>query len=570
MSQHGLEPLDVQKTFRDHGILLIGATGFVGKVTLALLLDRYPDLKFLYVAIRPKGSLSGENRFYHDTVKSPALAEIFKKLGPEFWRNKVKVIEGDLSQPLCGISKEDVGRLKGSVDVIVNTAGLVEFSPPLDDALASNVYGIVHLVDLARQLGARLVHVSTCFVCGKRDGLVKEDEPIVGFYPHRQGPSDASFRWEEELKRCEEMIGGLRRAAEGRSGEAEVESEELSKMGGSTWLRRELVNLGMSRAKHGGWINTYTYTKALGEQIIATQKDLTYTIVRPVILGATISFPFPGWMEGLQTTAPLILMGGAGMKNWPVRKDAPLEIVPLDLVAAGILIATAALLNGRHKEVYQLGSADVNPVLLTRLVALLGAYCRKIYKNRTEGNKLVNMAKAYIETRVVTLEELKVRRAIRGRSLRLCRDVLSTANEIVTKLNLPGKDPLQRWNKSLRMFSRRLSVQEQTLEQYLPFMVYNRFIFESANIRSAYGELAGEDKARLSWNPETIDWPDYWVYKHTKGIEKWSRSEFMKTSRTARAGKEEAAVDRPARLASSSNRPAEDKSLSATSSATRD
>ena len=40
--------------FRSKTILLLGSTGFVGKVLLALILERFPELKHLIVQVRPK------------------------------------------------------------------------------------------------------------------------------------------------------------------------------------------------------------------------------------------------------------------------------------------------------------------------------------------------------------------------------------------------------------------------------------------------------------------------------------------------------------------------------------
>ena len=43
--------------------------------------------------------------------------------------------------------------------------------------------------------------------------------------------------------------------------------------------------------------------------------------------------------------------------------------------------------------------------------------------------------------------------------------------------------------------------------------------------------LTSEDRKRLSWDPESIDWADYWVNIHTKGIEKWIRPVFTAPQR---------------------------------------
>ena len=66
-------------------------------------------------------------------------------------------------------------------------------------------------------------------------------------------------------------------------------------------------------------------------------------------------------------------------------------------------------------------------------------------------------------------------------------------------------------------------------------MVYNSFIFETGNMRQVYDMLSPADRERLQWNPEDIDWADYWVNIHTKGIEKWIRPMFAKPPKAGTA-----------------------------------
>jgi long-chain acyl-CoA synthetase len=51
--------------------------------------------------------------------------------------------------------------------------------------------------------------------------------------------------------------------------------------------------VGTERAKYWGWTNTYTYTKSLGEQVLAGS-GLPFTIVRPAVIESSIASPFPG------------------------------------------------------------------------------------------------------------------------------------------------------------------------------------------------------------------------------------------------------------------------------------
>jgi long-chain acyl-CoA synthetase len=508
----GTGEISAIEAFSNKTMLLLGGTGFVGKVLLAMVLERFPELKHLVVQVRRKKSVGGEQRFFADVLKSPPLRPIVERLGGEgVVRQKVSVVEGDLDEELCGISFDQVAALKGRVDIVVNLAGLVEFDPPLNESIEPNVYGTQHVIDLVKALDAKLVHISTCYVAGKKDGHISEDTPIDGYFPLRDQHPEKHFSVTEELKWCNQFI----------------EETRATRASNPRPVRERLRDGGMDRADSWGWTNIYTYTKSMGEQVIAQTPGLTYAIVRPAIVESSMQFPFPGWNEGFTTSAPLVLMGGSGVKGWPVRKDGPLEIIPVDLVAAGILIVTAAVLCGKHKPVYHLASADQNPIMLPRLVAFLGMNSRYKHKHMKSGNRLANVWKAYVETQVITVESLQTRRARLHRGLDVIHATLTLGKTVL------GGSKMDPYLKSLRDTRRQIRAQEITLDKFLPFMFHNSFIFETRNIREAARMLTNEDLKRLNWDPETIDWADYWVNIHTKGIEKWIRPMFAPQRKAA-------------------------------------
>jgi len=491
--------------FSNRTMLLLGCTGFVGKVLLAMILDRFPEVNHLVIQVRRKKKLTGEQRFYSEVLPSPVLCQIAERLGGEDEvRRKVQIVEGDVNEPLCGISSEQIAQLQGKVDIVVNLAGVVEFDPPVNESFATNVYGVQHLIELVKLLDAKLIHVSTCYVAGKKNGRISEDEPIEGYFPKHSENGGATFSVAEELKWCEEVIQdtGQRSGADPRQ------------------VRERLREAGMNRAEHWGWTNTYTYTKSIAEQLLAGTPGLQYAIIRPAIVESSLRFPFPGWNEGFTTSAPLVLMGGDGLKGWPVRKDGPLEIIPVDLVAEGILIVIAAVLFRKNKRVYHLASADENPIMLPRLVAFLGMNSRYKHKHKEGGNRLANAWKAYVETQVITVESLHARRARIHRGLDVIHAGLTLGKTLL------GETRVAPYLKSLRDTRRQIRTQEVTIDKFLPFMLYNSFIFETRNIRETARMLTSEDLKRVRWDPETIDWADYWVNIHTKGIEKWIRPMF--------------------------------------------
>ena len=73
--------------------------------------------------------------------------------------------------------------------------------------------------------------------------------------------------------------------------------------------KNEMKDLGKSRARQFHFPNSYTYSKAVGELLVRGARergDIRATIVRPAILESSNTFPFAGWNQGANTTAPLL------------------------------------------------------------------------------------------------------------------------------------------------------------------------------------------------------------------------------------------------------------------------
>jgi long-chain acyl-CoA synthetase len=510
----------LSETFQETEILLTGASGFLGKVVLALLLERIPQFNHVHVLLRLGNSSLGTDRFDKDVLASPPLQAIVVHAGKGSLMNRISVWPGDLGAPGCGLSPEISERLAGRVGLIINCAGKVDFLPPIDDSFKSNVDGVENVVALAQQLGAKLLHVSTCFVCGEADGLVEETEPILGFYPQRRSLDDFAFDHREELAHSRQMIGQIY--------ESTPRDQILDPLRRPRDLVQRLITLGRQRAANWGWVNTYTYTKSLGEQIIASTPGLDYAIVRPAIVESAWRFPFPGWIEGGRTAAPLVLMALGGLKDWPVREDAPLEVVPVDMIASAILVIAALLLQGAHEPVYQLGSADSNPIDLGAIVNLLDWEARRRTTNDSFGKVLASwMAGKRVSARphFVSLEEAQQRQRRSQQTVARRQYWAEGLKTFVAKARLPGASWFEGWASEFRKMDLQAKFRGQTLEQYLPFVLQNRYIFESENIRAAYSKLSERDRALLPWTPEAINWKDYWVNNQIGGIEKWVQPE---------------------------------------------
>jgi long-chain acyl-CoA synthetase len=214
--------LDVGKILDGKNILLIGSTGFVGKVTLSMLLHRYPNVRRVYCLVRPGAGNTADERFYKKVATSEPFRPLRERHGAgfeDFLRSKIIAIPGDIGRPRCNFTDEQFAAFKadGGLDVIINSAGLVSFMPSLESALRINTMGAKNVLDTARTAGCKLVHVSTCFVAGKRNGEIWEDEPIVGYFPRRDELKDKDFSAEAEIADCQKIIDRVRDEANDRA-----------------------------------------------------------------------------------------------------------------------------------------------------------------------------------------------------------------------------------------------------------------------------------------------------------------------------------------------------------------
>ena len=102
------------------------------------------------------------------------------------------------------------------------------------------------------------------------------------------------------------------------------------------------------------------------------------------------------------------------------------------------------------------------------------------------------------------------------------------AKSAAERIGFARGNPLTRWASSLRTVGLQAAFHEQTIEQYLPFILHHRYVFESHNIRRAYEGITEEDRRRLPWNPEEIDWDTYWRQNQIEGIKKWVEPEAVR------------------------------------------
>ncbi len=431
-----------------------------------------------------------------------------------------------MGRPRCGLDESLVRELRGTIDAVVNVAGVVDFNPPLDDALDANAFGAQNLVDLARALGdVPVMHTSTCYVAGSRKGLVREEDPRAHPFPRAEELGADLWDPDREIAegldliaqakhRCEDAFRQSEFAerarknllARGEPVHGEAYERELARVK-RKFISDRLVEAGLDRATHWGWPNVYTYTKAIGEQVVA-RSGLPFTIARPACCESTLTYPMAGYNEGINTSAPLLYMMMKGQQQIMAR-HVPLDFIPTDYVVAGMIMALAELLEGTAQPVYQFGASDVNPCSAQRFGELCGLYKRKHYQ-RKSGNVLLNALQARLEPTFID----RARFDLTGPPAiaRMTRELAS-----LVKKTSPVLRPAA---KALEGVAKREEKIGAIQELFEPFSSTSMGPYDCSNTRAAFARLSEEDRAKLPWAPETIDWADWMMNVHMPAMEK--------------------------------------------------
>ena len=305
--------LTVGEMFDGRSVFITGASGFIGRVLLEKLLRSYPGIERIYILLRSKKNQLPQERLHKHILSAPIFDAIRAMDKGEQLFDKIVVIPGDISEPNLGIGESDLSRMLSdeTLSIVFHSAATIKFDEPLKVSVKLNLIATKTIISLCKRLPnlVSLCHVSTAYVNSDiQDQSVIEEK----LYPMRDDP--------EHLIKVAELM-----------------DENL--------MQNLKVSLVDKRP------NTYTYTKALAEHLIATEAgDLPVAIVRPTIVVASWKEPFKGWIDNLNGATGLLLAVGKGLcrtLNGNPKNKA--EVIPVDVVVNTMVAAAfyVAKTNGK-------------------------------------------------------------------------------------------------------------------------------------------------------------------------------------------------------------------------------
>ena len=156
-------------------ILLTGATGFLGAFLLDELLNR--TTAEIVCLVRAGEEVSAKRRVMKNLARY--------SLTPINAADRIRVIPGDLSQPLFGLSSKAFRQLATEIDVIYHNGAEVNLALPYGSLRESNVGGVREVLRFAAEHHTKPVHLVSTFTVHttseNRGQLVTEDDPLPSF-----------------------------------------------------------------------------------------------------------------------------------------------------------------------------------------------------------------------------------------------------------------------------------------------------------------------------------------------------------------------------------------------------
>jgi len=531
--------MSIRKELSGKKILITGASGFLGKTLLEKLLWEVPDVSEVRLLVRPGKENSDRHesarlRIINDIQTSPAFKRLRERETDliQFLDKKIRVLPCDFLQEDLGLSREDQNIISNDLDAVIHIAATVSWDERFDYSIRANSLGTNRLLKMVQACSPvpRFVHISSAYVHGQRTGRVLE----TAFDPEKSianelGSSEL-FQIESEIRqaldRADQVEKESKRADQIRKFEQEIylRSGVTVDSGGNgisdqvenlrrKYVRSILSDYGIERARRHGWIDSYTFSKAMAEMLlIKNRRAVPLAIIRPPGITSALKDPDTGWLEGYHLTEPLIEGLGRGLiKVFPGLPESVIDTVPVDCVVNLILAAAATLKDASKPYIYQIATSDLNPITLGEIERTWRNYFNQYPLNDSKGKPVTVHPARLVADPVRFVKGIRQRYGI----------PLSIAENLLHRLSWAKK--IGSYRKLLGWVVRsrkRLERVTRFSDLYSTYTI-NSWCFVSDNTRKLLSELSGEDLERFNFDVKRINWTEFWSEIHIPGMRRY-------------------------------------------------
>ena len=350
------------RSSRRKRLVVLGGTGFLGKIFWVMLLSPLPGASATSTCSsararsqdeRSSASGARSRRARRSSRSASSYGDGFEA----FLREKIVPIDGDVGLPHCGIDAALAQGAQGHDRRGRQRRRRRRLQPA---ARRGARHQRVRRAEPRRaREGARRRAAactrSTCYVVGNRDGLDPRGDARRAFTRSRAPRSSGATLWdpEREIAECLDLIAQAQaaaartrsaRASSSRRATKNLDAPRRADASGApldararrrveAQVRRAIASSRRaSSAPRTGAGRTSTRTRRASASRSSRARAAASRSCARRAARRTIEFPFPGWNEGISTSAPIIFLAMKGQHAAPRRRDAILDFIPADIV----------------------------------------------------------------------------------------------------------------------------------------------------------------------------------------------------------------------------------------------
>ncbi|KAM6595226.1 hypothetical protein CsatA_005750 [Cannabis sativa] len=486
----------VLKFLENKTILVTGATGFLAKIFVEKILRVQPNVKKLYLLLRASDVKSATQRLNTEILNKDLFKVLKEKMGGNFNNfvgEKICVMGGDITCEDLGVEDSNLRhQMLTQLDAIVNLAATTNFDERYDVSLYLNTMGPKYVLNFAKQCTKLkvLVHVSTAYVAGEKEGVIVESPCEMGESLNGAIGLDIN----NELNLLQQKLKQL-----------QPNNSDLT----NSQITLAMKDFGLQRAKEFGWPNTYVFTKAMGEMILEEEKaNINVVILRPTIVTSTYKEPFPGWVEGIRTIDSMAVGYAKGKLTCFLGDlESIVDVIPADYVVNAIVVAMAVHGNDPYlnRKIYQVGSSMRNPVKYRELQEFGYRYfSMKPWINKD--GKPIKVQKVTILSDMESFQRyMTIRYLLFLKGLELVNNAFC-----------------QYFQGTYLHLSRKIKYVMRLVELYRPYLFF-KGVFDDINTERLIMERkeSGIETEIFYFDAKTINWEEYFLTVHVPGIVKY-------------------------------------------------
>ncbi len=158
-------------------LFLTGASGFLGAEILHRVLAREPETSVICL-VRGTSTQEAHERIVQvlEGCREGSAQPV------QYHHERLLIVNGDITLPRFGLSPLVYSLLQRRTTHILHNAASTRFDLSLDEARSINVGGTLEMLRFARGCDSldRLGYVSTAYVAGDREGIIREDDLNTG------------------------------------------------------------------------------------------------------------------------------------------------------------------------------------------------------------------------------------------------------------------------------------------------------------------------------------------------------------------------------------------------------